>query len=269
MRGDTREPVASIDAALAALAATPVSDEGIHDARKAIKKARAALRVMREGLGETRYRTENEALRDAGRCLAPVRDAKSLSAAFESMRDSGPSARERGRIDKALAARRSASRRELDRSAQLHECIRLLQDSRGRVARWSTGALRSVPAAKGIERIHRAGRKAFAVARRSRTPEALHEWRKQVKYLMNALDMTGEHAMPGADEMRADAGKLASLLGDDHDFAQLRRFLAGKPAGGEAANANMRRRLERQRAKLQKQAFVVGARLYGKQAVTG
>jgi hypothetical protein len=42
-----------------------ISDERAHDARKQLKEARAALRVLRAELGDTVYRRENRVLRDA------------------------------------------------------------------------------------------------------------------------------------------------------------------------------------------------------------
>jgi predicted NBD/HSP70 family sugar kinase len=40
----------------------------------------------------------------------------------------------------------------------------------------------------GVRRIFRGGRKAFANAR-SKDDQALHEWRKQARYLLNQLDI--------------------------------------------------------------------------------
>jgi CHAD domain-containing protein len=54
-----------------------VSDTDIHEARKAVKRARAALRLMRDALPQAAYRRENAALRDASRPLSSVRDARS------------------------------------------------------------------------------------------------------------------------------------------------------------------------------------------------
>ena len=65
----------------------PISDEAIHDARKALKKARAALRLLQDGMSKTTYQLENSRLRDSGRFLSPFRDAKSLIDAFDSLRD--------------------------------------------------------------------------------------------------------------------------------------------------------------------------------------
>src|ERR1700681_438946 len=82
-----RKLVAEIDEVVQALGKRRLSDESIHLARKAIKKARAALRLLRQGIGDGIYKLENAALRDAGRCLSPLRDAKSLADAFGVFRE--------------------------------------------------------------------------------------------------------------------------------------------------------------------------------------
>ena len=56
----------------------PPRGEAIHDARKRLKKARAALRLARAALTKDEYRWENSALRDAARPLSDVRDAQAL-----------------------------------------------------------------------------------------------------------------------------------------------------------------------------------------------
>jgi CHAD domain-containing protein len=53
-------------------------DEAVHEARKCFKKIRAVLRIVRPVIGEKRYRKENTCLRDAGRPLTEVRDARIL-----------------------------------------------------------------------------------------------------------------------------------------------------------------------------------------------
>ena len=63
----------------------PPADARIHDARKRIKRARAALRLLRDALGESVYQRENAALRDAARPLSEVRDAKILIDALDEL----------------------------------------------------------------------------------------------------------------------------------------------------------------------------------------
>jgi hypothetical protein len=54
------------------------TEEVVHGARKRFKRVRAVVRLVREGLGERRYRRENACFRDAARPLSEVRDAHAL-----------------------------------------------------------------------------------------------------------------------------------------------------------------------------------------------
>src|SRR5215475_4270728 len=69
-----------MDGALDEVTGTPKEprDEAVHEARKAFKKIRAVLRLVRPAIGETAFREENTCFRDAARPLTEVRDAKIL-----------------------------------------------------------------------------------------------------------------------------------------------------------------------------------------------
>jgi len=62
------------------------TDEDIHDARKRIRKARAALRLLRKAMSRAEYQREDRLLRDAARPLGAARDAKILVEALEGLR---------------------------------------------------------------------------------------------------------------------------------------------------------------------------------------
>jgi len=264
-----RELLAAIDDALRHLRKPPpLADEALHSARKAIKRARAALRLLRECLGETAYRKENAALRDAGRQLAPARNAKALADTFSALRG-----RNAGGLDQPryygtvsrLHFQRLAARASFDqKSVALRSCIGVLAQCRERARRTRIAGALPAKAVAGLRRIHRAGRKAFARATKAGTPEVLHEWRKQVKYLSNALDILGVsagHPLAGAHRRTVT---LAGKLGDDHDLAELERFLAGEPAGviDNGAKQALFALIARRRAKLQKRARDIGEGIY-------
>ena len=63
--------------------------EKVHEARKAIKKVRALLRLVRPSLGRT-YSAENRRLRDAGRKLSKLRDAAALIEVFDEFQKRAP-----------------------------------------------------------------------------------------------------------------------------------------------------------------------------------
>src|SRR5262245_17852129 len=63
-----------LEAAVGELRPARPTQEGIHEARKSVKKVRAVLRLLRRDLG-SRYRRENARLRTAAHALSALRDA--------------------------------------------------------------------------------------------------------------------------------------------------------------------------------------------------
>jgi CHAD domain-containing protein len=247
---------------------TPFPDEAVHSARKAIKKARAALRLLREGLDESVYRKENAALRDAGRFFSPLRDVASLIDAFNSFRNRHPAELRQARYDALTAhllATRADMRRQVFRApARQKNCARLLRACNNRVSRWEPSSLHPAIVAGGMQRIHSTGRKTLADAKREDTPEASHEWRKQVKYMSNALKVLDVSGHARWDRTEERVARLADQLGDDHDLAELARYIAGDAlvaidAGAKEILATL---IKRRRAKLQKRAFALGTKIY-------
>ncbi|MGH8763615.1 MAG: CHAD domain-containing protein [Nitrosospira sp.] len=248
----------------------PISDEAIHDARKALKKARAALRLLQDGMSKPTFRRENSELRDAGRFLSPFRDAKSLIDAFDSLYDRYENKLqdvELAPLRQILHANLTKARRHFSGTpAELENCIRLLKDCIALTKKRDFSSIRSETIGTGLRRIYRQGSKARAEAERARTPEALHEWRKQVKYLLNAagdlhLSQEGDVA-----KTLKWADHLADCLGNDHDLTMLSQEIArGAYAPVDADVIKMLHALiDRRRTKLQKRAFGLGKRLYDK-----
>jgi CHAD domain-containing protein len=108
----------ALEEAAAHLRGSEPRDEAIHDARTAIKKVRAVLRLLRDPLG-ARYDRENDRLRDAGRRLSALRDADALEETLRSLHgqyaSGAPAARApRGSRRRVTAASRGARGRTGD-----------------------------------------------------------------------------------------------------------------------------------------------------------
>jgi CHAD domain-containing protein len=254
----TRELYASIAVALARLEQPRISDEAVHETRKALKKARAALRLLRPGLEPPAYRAQNALLRDAGRCLSPLREPKSMLDTLAALRAHAPEALSRVKLDrvrKSLRAEKTRATRDLaSRRTALAKCIRLLKYSLARAEQPDFSRIGPEPLADGMRRIYRKGRRSLAQARKSRAPEAFHEWRKQTKYLLNALETLYGARLGKARKTGRRAEKLAERLGDDHDLDALgRRTQTLK---------TLQALIARRRSKLQKQALSLGKKLY-------
>jgi CHAD domain-containing protein len=261
-----RQLVVSVDEALSKLRTKRITDHRIHQARRALKKARAALRVLRPALGEKTYRLENVTLRDAGRHLSPLRDAKAAIETFDALTTRFAD-RLRGfdlvPLRQALELEQVSVRRTMrPPSVPVQACIALLETHRDR----SRGVL---PAgltldAMALKKIYRKGRKTFVAATKAGTPDALHEWRKQVKYLLNAVEAVKAELGPRAEKLLRRAGKIADLLGEDHDLAALMAIAEGDPAGLLAPDAKhaLASTVAHRRSKLQRRAVHHGDRAY-------
>jgi CHAD domain-containing protein len=247
-------------------AARQPRDTAVHDARKRIKRARAALRLIREPLGERRFQRENTALRDAARPLSEIRDAKILVEAFDALVT--PAARRKNnglhRLRETLMAHQARVRRGVfGRKEPLAPTADALRSVRKRRHRWPLGRDGWSALGPGVQRVYRAGRKRFASARRQPSDERFHEWRKQAKYLWHQLEIMEPMAPAPLRRLGRQLHLLSDHLGDDHDLAVLKQRLARSRARvPRTAVRAVSRLIDNRRLELRAKALRLGERLY-------
>lgn len=251
----------SASTALECLATPDLGDERVHTARKALKKARAALRLLRPVLDEDAYRAHNRALRDAGRCLSPLRDAHALRVLLDDCEaQDPPSRRVVAALHAALDAELRRRREALVDTAQRRRCAALIEHCRNGMSRRDIAQAGVRSLRRALRAIYRRARKAFVAARRAPATEMLHEWRKQTKYLRTAAQILADAGVRGLRKTVARAARIAELLGDEHDLSVLRGLI--DEHGLQAESATLVGRIARYRAKLQKRALELGSRLF-------
>ena len=254
--------------ALDNLSGSAVSPQDVHTARKAIKKARAWLRLLRTGTSQQAFREQNRALRDAARPLSEGRDAQvlieTLHELFKRYHQPAP-ARRFARFERALHKDRRATQHRLASSrAGIASTRRLLRRSKGTLTRLPIKGQDWEVIGAGFEKVYARGHKNLRTACDGAGPESLHEWRKDAKNLWHELQML-EPLWPGVIEEWADqAHRLADYLGDDHDLWVLRE--ASKAKSDDFADAAdldaLLALIDRRRKQLQDKARLLGARLY-------
>ena len=252
LAGLRRILTAELDEARDALHRGRLSDRRVHDVRKELKRARANLRLLRGALGDAAYHRANRLLRDAARPLTPLRDAKVLADLLAERIERTPS--------KGTARPYTQLRRRLDRSRRRLR-VRLpaavaaadpkLRAVRARVRALPTSGGRPGELALRLADTYRKARRAFVRAEARPDDEKLHEWRKQVKYLLAQLEVLKTVKPRHTRKLAKRADRLADLLGADHDLAVLEQKL------GPRAKS-----LERDRARLQREAHRIGQRLH-------
>lgn len=242
-----------------------IADADIHDARKLLKKSRAALRLLRGATGEIAYRRENNALRDAARPLGVARDSKVLIVALDDLIERYAPATRSLQLDKfrRVLRKEQMAARQAVTATLINEQRKVLREVSARIERWRLHGDDWQILGTGIERIYRGGRKKMIAAARTRASEDLHDWRKQVKYLWHQLQVL-EPLWPALlSELADQAHKLADYLGDDHDLVVLRQKIS---ANAETFDSKDRDALvailDRRRKQLQERAFKLGARIF-------
>ncbi len=244
-----------------------ISGKRVHDGRKAIKTARALLRLTRCGIDPAAYALENGALRDAGRLLSPLRDTRSLADALTRLSERHPrhlvsTVVETMRV--VLRTKAVRARREFARNRGRDQYLQILQGCKRRVAHLSRSGDDAKTIAQSLARIYRAGRRAMPAARANPTSEALHEWRKQVKYLIGALERIQAAEGTGLKRTINRLRRLGEWLGDDHDLAMLAIECAAISPTilADERAANVAALIRRRRAALQVRSFELAREVY-------
>jgi CHAD domain-containing protein len=216
----------------------PDRDVAVHEARKAVKRLRALLRLLRGPLSPALRGVEDAALRDLGRRLAPARDARVVIDALDSI-----AAGDHLWIRDCLLRDHRAVISALGPGSPLVAALLAsARDSR----RWWVGTMPAlVPDAVdsvsiGMRRTRALARRRAARALEQGGDEAFHAWRKQVKHLRHQLETVRPIDPSGFGGIIADLDTLGEVLGADHDLTVLLRQVG--PLGADPGEAA---RLER------------------------
>jgi CHAD domain-containing protein len=238
----------------------------IHAARKDLKKLRTAIRLLRRELGAELYRAENERYREAGRLLAPSRDAEVKPETLEALRERFADRLEpaaTGEWPAALRAEREravAAGRGDERTAR---ALAIVAGGPGRVSAWQLRTDSWKLLEPGVDRAYRRGRREMRRAAAEPSGANMHAWRKRTKDLWYQLRILEAHLPESLAASLDRAGELAELLGDHHDLTVLRDDLLGRDAAVLHRPELVAAIGERQE-ELAARAFELGGRLYAR-----
>jgi CHAD domain-containing protein len=247
-------------------------EQRVHEARKALKRLRALLRLVQDELGEPAYEREHELLRRGGTRLAKARDAEVLLATLDRLIERRPKRLGSRRGVQRLRARLQTERDgaaalALTDSATHAGVLGDLRAMRVRVSTWELadpGGIEAIEPA--LERLYAKGRRRMRRAEQARGERTrgrlLHEWRKRVKdlrYAMEILERTGQAKRAGKGSTgKASGGKarkqakarveaalihelarraddLGEVLGEEHDLMVLAERVRVEEKAGRAS----------------------------------
>jgi CYTH domain-containing protein/CHAD domain-containing protein len=237
--------------------------EAIHGARKDLKKARAALRLVREDLGEKAFKRENRELRDAARLLSASRDAEVKLETLDRLVEGdagdvppGPAALWR----EALASDRD---RIVDADADGTEAaVVAIEGVIARAPEWHLRHSGWKLLAPGLDTAYADGREAFEALPALPSFEAVHELRKRGKDLWYQLRLLRDAWTPVLEPTAEEIHEFTDLLGDHHDLAVLGEDLEGREEIGSAHKNVLRELIDLEQRGLLGEAIGLGERIY-------
>ncbi len=224
-------------------------DEAVHAARKACKRIRAGLRLLRGCLGQSAYRRENQKIRDAAKPLTAVRDVYVLRRVLRTL----PAAS--AMIVRSIDSEYRRERQLLRQRAQ--NALRQIAATRERLVDLPNIESEADSAIQGVKRSYKAGRKACRKSR-SKKDQVLHEWRKQAVYLLNQLELLGMVFGARFKKLHRHVSWLAETLGSDHDLGVLSDRVGRHDVGAKS----LLKQIDKRRRKLQARAFRIRKHVY-------
>jgi len=192
----------------------------VHEARKALRRARAVLELIADALPKSERRAVKKALQEARRALSTVRDhavaPDTLAALTLDDED------------------RATGKKVLDNAAEAMPAVveikQLLTDSAGRAAAQIEALEAALPSelawstvGVGLRNVYRAARDARRKAKHS--AKAFHTWRRRAKELVYQLELLGEHAGTRTQEIHGEVAGVTDVLSTAVDLIMLHEFV--------------------------------------------
>lgn len=244
----------------------------VHRARQAFKRLRAALRLIKHREAYV-FEVENRFYRDQARRLSYVRDVAAMVEVVDTLAEGVWESLPRQSL---LLLRQSLERRAEQEaaegigeiSARVAEVCEDLEHSRQRLSRLPLQGLKPRHLRKGAQRTIRRGRSGFERACRQSSDEALHEWRKVVKYSMYQSSLLRDLDPDYARVQRPALATLADVLGHAQDLAVLDELLRAQPdtLGIDLHLQRLQWIVRKARRETRDRALGIGVQVFGRPA---
>lgn len=212
----------------------------VHESRKAIKRTRSLLRLVRGELSDRVYEYEDGSLSETGRMVSEVRSAAAAVEAASVIRDLYGDLLAEGTFVEMI--QRLSQRRDIIELRTLEDpklvgrVVRNLERAYNRYASWPTdqdarevygmGIRDSFSAIEpGLRSTYKTGRVEMVKAYESPSAHRFHQWRKRAKYLRHQMEFLAPLWPEVIVGTAMTLERLGLILGEDHDLAELLALL--------------------------------------------
>jgi len=209
------------------------SDTPVHEVRKHLKKARAALRLVRKEIGHGLFRAQDRCLRDVGRLTSEIRDAE---VRLQTVRQLQGITQRRGRG--VYAKLEGVLMLELENFMAAFaewqtQAVPMLERAHANIDCWPLDQFNCKQLRCAVQRTYKGARKALASAEATPTVENFHRFRTKAKRLWYELRILRPINPVVLKNLSDDLRALANLLGRAHDLSFLGDRLRGRDQKSE------------------------------------
>lgn len=245
----------------------------VHGTRKALKRLRAMLRLVRDSISLDCYHTDNAMLKLIAAELGSVRDTWVMADILDRLLPHDP---DTSRTVLSLVSRLqeryiTESKALLENNAQMKAIVEQLEHVRDHSNHWTIASgEHDKPIAHefasielGVQRVYKRGRRGMRIIADSPTDTLLHVWRKRAKYLRHQVEALNVLDPENMQRYETELEQLTDLLGDDHDLAVLVTRLNDDPALVDGLELEpVLEAIGRKRHDLQAEAIDIGGRFF-------
>ncbi|MFZ6051188.1 CHAD domain-containing protein [Halocola ammonii] len=201
--------------------------KAVHESRKAFKKVRACLRLVRDSIDF--YDEENKFFRDLGRTISDVRDSVSNLETLELIKEQYDENLYQNsflELEKDLKNYRD----ELaEKTFEVQKCLTNIEEKLveklEEIPGWRIEIAGFDDIKSGIKRTYKRGRKGKKRAEENGAAEEIHEWRKRAKYLRYQVDVINRVWPQAIEAYEDELHDITDLLGLHHDLEVLKKTI--------------------------------------------
>lgn len=196
-------------------------DTPVHQTRKHLKKARAALRLVRKEIGRGLFERQDRCLRDVGRLISDIRDAEVRLQMVRQLQD--------------ITQRRGRGLyRELEKMLMLElenfvaafaewqtQAVPMLEEAKAATDVWAVDQFSGKQLRRAVQATYKRGCNTLAQARATPSAEKFHEFRTEAKMLWYQLRILRPVNPVVLKTLSDELRSLGDLLGRAHDLSFL------------------------------------------------
>lgn len=257
----------------------------VHESRKAIKKVRSLLRLVRSELSGKVFSYEDKTLRDTGRLISEIRSSFTVVEAVLLVRDLYGEMLADGIFEELISGltrrRDLIELRALEDPKLIERVVGNMERAWHRYSAWPTDpdarkvygmgirdSFKSIE--PGLELTYSRGRTEMVAAYTRPTIANFHHWRKRAKYLRYQMEFLVPLWPEVVVGMAITLERLGDLLGEDHDLAELITLLHERPdiCPNPRERSLFSALVTQRRAELQLAAEILGRRIYAESPET-